>query len=86
MFDLFPMQAIPRFEGAGEKKVVQKLKHPRTNEIVGTAINEVKENTMYMVKFTATTTLKYFIFAPKIQYNFSLSCNPVSPNIFPYEF
>ena len=47
-------QAIPRFEGAGEKKVVQKLKHPRTNEIVGTAINEVKENTMYMVKFTTT--------------------------------
>ena len=51
IFSIHP-QAIPRFEGAGEKKVVQKLKHPRTNEIIGTAINEVKDNTMYMVKFT----------------------------------
>ena len=56
MFNFSPHpQAIPRFEGAGEKKVVQKLKHPRTNEIIGTAINEVKDNTMYMVQFTTTT-------------------------------
>ena len=62
-FFLHP-KAIPRFEGAGEKKVVQKLKHPRTNEVVGTAINEVKENTMYMVKFS------YYL---KIFHNFSFT-------------
>ena len=46
------LQGIAHFEGAGERKVVQKLRHPRTDQLMGQAINEVKDDTMYMVWIT----------------------------------